>query len=577
MDSAIEAAIASEAKTDTVLSAIQLFLANPIGFGGICLRGYGPARDALVQMIVAALPDDKKPIKIPVNVDQDRLLGGLDLTATLARGKRIDAPGLLSQAQGGIIILPMAERMQDDIAAHIAKALDARQVSVILLDDSIDNDEAPPIILMERIAFHCDCAAMAMPEGAPFVNAPNIGPVITNDAQRQVLAATAAAFGIASVRPLIFAQHAACYSAAMHKRSQIDDDDITSAISLILAPRATQIPQMPPDMPEDQPPPEDQPDNPPDDQNDGEDSQSDLQELPNDMILEAALAAIPPHILDQINGRSQRSASGPMGRAGQKRKSVLRGRPLSARPGMPGHGAKLSLIDTLRCAAPWQTLRRNAAGTGAGADLTKVHVRKSDLHIKRFEQSSETLTIFAVDASGSSAMSRLAEAKGAVELMLAEAYVKRAQVALIAFRGAEASLLLPPTRSLTRAQRCLGGLPGGGGTPLAAALIMTHQMAMAAQKRGQSPTVAILTDGKANVRLDGSANRAGAMAECEQMAKMLAADRINSIVLDISPRPRDEARILAAALNGRYVPLPRANSGALVDAIDSVSNQDKAA
>ncbi len=575
MASAIEAALASEAKTETILSAIQLFLANPIAFGGINLRGYGPARDALVQMIIAALPDDKKPIKIPVNVDQDRLLGGLDLTATLAAGKRVDAPGLLTQAQGGIVILPMAERMQDDIAAHIAKALDARQVAIIMLDDSIENDEAPPMILMERIAFHCDCLAMAMPESESFARLPHVGPAAASNDQRQVLAATAAAFGIASVRPLIFAQQAACYSAALHKRDQSNDDDIASAVSLILAPRATQIPQMPPDTPEDQTPPDDQPDNPPDNQDDGDESQNDMQELPDDMMVDAALAAIPPHILDQINGRTQRSANGPMGRAGQKRKSVLRGRPLSARQGMPGHGAKLSLIDTLRCAAPWQTLRRNAAGPDA--DPAKVHVRKSDLHIKRFEQSSETLTIFAVDASGSSAMSRLAEAKGAVELMLAEAYVKRAQVALIAFRGAEASILLPPTRSLTRAQRCLGGLPGGGGTPLAAALIMVHHMAMAAQKRGQSPTIAILTDGKANVMLDGSANRAGAMTESAQMAKMLAADQMNSIVLDISPRPREEARILANALNGRYVPLPRANSGALVAAIDAVGNQDKAA
>lgn len=581
MDAAIEAAIASEAKTDMVLSAIQLFLANPIAFGGICLRGYGPARDALVQMMIDALPDDKKPIKIPANVDQDRLVGGLDLTATLAAGQRINAPGLIAQAKGGIVILPMAERMQDDIAAQIAKALDARQISVILLDDSIDNEEAPPMILMERIAFHCNCAAMAMPDNQKLTGLFNTPVPSLDDEQRRILAATAAAFGIASVRPLIFAQHAVCYSAAVQKREMVNDGDITSAITLTLAPRATQIPQMPPDMPQDQPPPEDQPDNPPDDQNDGDgdDKQNDLQDLPDDMLVEAALAAIPPHILDQINGRTQRKAGGPMGRAGQKRKSVLRGRPLSARPGMPGHGAKLSLIDTLRCAAPWQTLRRKAASAGSGpdADPAKVYVRKSDLHIKRFEQSSETLTIFAVDASGSSAMSRLAEAKGAVELMLAEAYVKRAQVALIAFRGAEASILLPPTRSLTRAQRCLGGLPGGGGTPLAAALIMTHQMAMAAQKRGQSPTVAILTDGKANVMLDGNANRAGAMTESEQMAKLLAADKINSIVLDISPRPRDEARILAHALNGRYVPLPRANSGALVAAIDSVSNQDKAA
>lgn len=575
----MDAGLKAAAQTESIISAVQLFLSNPIGFGGICLRGFGPQRDALLNMIAQTLPSDRQPLKIPNNVDQDRLLGGLDLTATLAKGQRVDAPGLLNKAQNGIVIMPMAERMADDIAAHIAKALDTKKLAIIMLDDAVESDEAPPAILLERIAFHCDCAAMAMPDTKPLrINArpPGTASPVLDNVQRQTLAATAAAFGISSIRPLIFAQQAASLSSAMANRDCINEDDMAQAISLTLAPRATQLPQMPSDTPDDPPPPNDAPDDAQnDDHQNDDDSLSDMQDLPDDMMVEAALAAIPPHILDQISNRPQRTGNGPMGRAGQKRKSVLRGRPLAPRPGMPGHGKKLALIDTLRAAAPWQNIRRDAAGQKS--DHAKVHVRKSDLHIKRFEQSSETLTIFAVDASGSSAMSRLAEAKGAVELMLAQAYVKRAQVALIAFRGTEASLLLPPTRSLTRAQRCLSGLPGGGGTPLAAALLMIHNMALAAQKRGQSPTIAILTDGKANVMLDGTANRAGAMAECTETAKILAAERLNSIVLDISARPRDEAQLLAAALNGRYVPLPRANSSALVSAIHTISDQDKAA
>jgi magnesium chelatase subunit D len=286
-----------------------------------------------------------------------------------------------------------------------------------------------------------------------------------------------------------------------------------------------------------------------------------------DILLEAAAAAIPPHILDGLTARASRGGRGSAGRAGQKQRSVQRGRPLGARAGVPGQGRRLALLATLRAAAPWQTIRRRAAGAERAR---AVEVRKADLHVRRFEQRASSLTIFAVDASGSSALARLAEAKGAVELMLAQAYVKRSQVALIAFRQAGAEILLPPTRSLTRARRALAALPGGGGTPLAAGLVAAGQLADAATRNGQTPTIAVLTDGKANVAVDGSANRATAMAEAETAAKALASSGANSIVIDISPRPREEAAALAVALGGRYLPLPQAGSAAMVAAIEQL-------
>lgn len=545
-----EAAAISDAEL-----ALHLFVRSPATFGGIVLRGDGPGRDAMLAFARGEISKHGPVVKIPPNVDGERLLGGLDLSATLAAGHGVMREGLLAGAAGGALILPMAERVGPSTAAHIAQALDGGDLAVILLDDGGDADDAPPAVLTERAAFHCDVSdlrALVGLTGKPLAMAGTL-----TDDQMHAVAATAAALGIASVRPLIFAQSAARAHAALNGRKVVGDADIAAAVRLVLAPRATQVPQS-------APPPE--PEASESEHQSDEDRQIEEIDL-EDIMLQAAAAAIPKHVLDQIAQNTKRGSKGQAGRSGQKQKSSLRGRPLGARPGVPGYGKKLALIDSLRAAAPWQAIRRAAAGEG---DTRKIHIRKSDLRVRHYEQRSESLTIFAVDASGSSALSRLAEAKGAVELMLAEAYVKRSQVALIAFRQSGAEVLLPPTRSLTRARRALAALPGGGGTPLAAGLLAARQLAETATRTGQTPTIAVLTDGKGNVAADGTANREAATAEAHQAARGLALAGVNSIVIDISPRPREEAAALAAAMGGRYLPLPQAHSKAMVAAIESL-------
>lgn len=569
------AALPTDAAHDAAL-ALALFVHDPLRFGGIVLRGDGPARDAMLDALTAAIGARGPVVRIPVNVDTERLLGGLDLTATLTRGTSVQRMGLLDSARGGAVIVPMAERLRGDIAAHIAQAIDRGTVAAVLLDDSRDDDAGLPPGLAERAAFHCDVAGVRGAFGAGWESDLSLSfeppplPGSLDDTQFTAIAATAAALGVASVRALNFAVSAAQGCAALDGRILIGDDDIAAAVRLVLAPRATQVPQSapPPDQSDDAPPP--QPDS------DDGDSPDIPREALDDIVLEAAAAAIPPHILDQIERRSRSGGKAAGGRAGDRQASAQRGRPLGARPGIPGQGRKLALIATLRAAAPWQAMRRadarmdGATAAPAGID-TRIHIRKSDLRVRHHEERRTALTIFAVDASGSAALTRLAEAKGAVELMLAAAYVKRAEVALIAFRAGGADLLLPPTRSLTRARRALAALPGGGGTPLAAGVIAAGDLAARAQRSGQTPLIALLTDGKANVRQDGTADRAGAMAEAATAARTVAAAAINTVVIDISPRPTPEAAALAAALGGRYVPLPRAGSAALVAAIDSTA------
>jgi magnesium chelatase subunit D len=171
---------------------------------------------------------------------------------------------------------------------------------------------------------------------------------------------------------------------------------------------------------------------------------------------------------------------------------------------------------------------------------------------------------------------RLAEAKGAVELLLADCYVRRDRVALIAFRGVPggapgAELLLPPTRSLVRAKRCLAALPGGGGTPLAAGLDAARQLAEDVARRGGTPLVVLLTDGRANIARDGSPGRPQATEDALASARLWVAGGLSALWLDTSPQPQESAQRIALAMGARYLPLPHADASRLSQAVRAAS------
>jgi magnesium chelatase subunit D len=315
--------------------ALHLFVRSPALFGGIVLRGPGPGREAMVAFAAQPVP---RLIRIPATIDTDRLLGGIDLSATLAAGRSVRRPGLLAEAAGGVLLIPMAERLAPGIAAHVAQAMDGGTVGAILLDDGAAADEVPPALLAERAAFLCDVAdERDFAEGHYSQACPHTSVAPISEEQRRALAVTALALGIASLRPLLFAQAAARAHAALHGRRQCADEDVAAAVRLVLAPRATQLPQLDPPLPNPDPSP---PDHAADD-HDGESPLGEDRDL-DDILLEAAAAAIPAHLLDQLAGSARRGSKGQAGKAGQKQQSALRGRPLAARAGMPGHGRRLA-------------------------------------------------------------------------------------------------------------------------------------------------------------------------------------------------------------------------------------------
>jgi magnesium chelatase subunit D len=145
--------------------------------------------------------------------------------------------------------------------------------------------------------------------------------------------------------------------------------------------------------------------------------------------------------------------------------------------------------------------------------------------------------------------------------------VRRDRVALVAFRGKEAELLLPPTRSLVRTKRCLADLPGGGGTPLASGIETGLALADAIKRRGGTPLLVLLTDGRANVARNGQGGRPQATEEALTVARLVRAAGVAAMVVDTSNHPHPQARALAEAMDATYMPLPHADAGRLNAAV----------
>jgi magnesium chelatase subunit D len=600
MASAADAPDAPGALIDGPLLAAALLALDPRGLGGARLMGpAGPVRDAWLDTLRKLLPPATPWRRLPQHASEERLTGGLDLQATLAAGRPVLQQGLLAAADGGVVVAAMAERLATGTAAQVAAALDGgcvrierdglsavvpARVALVALDEAEGDDTPLASALADRLSLWLPLAGLSwrdVPDAAQVAELAeavaaaraNIDAVEVPPDVLEALIATTLALGVDSPRAAWGALRVARASAALFGRRVATADDASCAARLVLAPRATRLPA-PPDEPEsdqtaEPPPPDDaqepdSPDTPPP-------SLDEPQSL-EDQVLDAAEAAIPAGLLAQLlHGDGPRTRAAQGGKAGAAKASRQRGRPLGARRGPPVQGARLHLVATLRAAAPWQPLRRRAweamPGRGAGP---RVHVRSDDFHVRRFSERRGTTTVFAVDASGSSALHRLAEAKGAVELLLAECYVRRDEVAVVAFRGAGAELLLPPTRSLVRAKRSLAGLPGGGGTPLAAGIDAALRVAAQVRRDGASPLLVLLTDGRANVTLAGMGGRAQAAEEALAAARRLRALGAPCLLVDTSVRPEPAAAALALAMGARYLALPQADARALSGAVQAV-------
>nr|MDQ3819634.1 VWA domain-containing protein [Acidobacteriota bacterium] len=186
----------------------------------------------------------------------------------------------------------------------------------------------------------------------------------------------------------------------------------------------------------------------------------------------------------------------------------------------------------------------------------------TDLRYKRFKRKAGALFIFAIDTSGSMAMNRIAQAKGALVRLLQDSYVRRDRVAVVSFRGQDAELLLPPSSSVTRARRLLDELSVGGPTPLAAGLASALRVVERARRQGTERIAMLLfTDGRANVplrsngKLEGGARQLLIEEELKALGASLQQARVAAFVADTQNRftSGGEGERLASVLGARYV------------------------
>ena len=578
-----ESAPSEDSANAMAFQVAALLAVDPKGLGGAVLRRSADARrDEWLEALRKMMPHGAPWRRVPLGIADNRLLGGLDLAASLHSGRPIAQQGLLAESDGGVVVLPMAERLESQTIGRIAAVLDqgalsvaregislaqATRFAVIALDEGATEDEHVAEALSDRLAFHVSFQPIGLkrmtawlPDRASIQAARQRLDYVTIEPDLpQHFCAAALALGILSLRAPVFALRCARAAAALAGRTEVSREDAALAAQLVLAPRARQMPETSaeehPPAPEQQ-----QQENNPTDQGQSEDQPS-LE----DLVLAAAQASLPAGLLAGLGAAARQMArqAAQSGKSGMMRRSVQRGRPIGARPAAWRAGLRLALVETLRVAAPWQEYRRREKPD----HVALVHIRREDVRIRRYKQNSETTTIFLVDASGSAALHRLAEAKGAVELLLADCYVRRDRVAVIAFRGRGAEVLLEPTHSLVRAKRSLAALPGGGGTPLSAGIAAGFAMAEASRKRGQTPVIVALTDGRANVSRDGMGGRATAEAEAMDAARLFKASGIASLLIDTAPRPQPFSRDLASAMGARYVPLPFADAARMSAAV----------